>query len=129
MPLLSLIVFMPLAGALVLMLTPAEQHNALRREAFIFSLVPFLLSLGLLGAFDPLNPGMQLTEKAAWIPRFGIFYSVGVDGISLFLVLLTTFLMPIVILEAWGGIHTRVKEYLVFLMFLETGMLGAFFAL
>jgi len=128
MPLLSLIVFLPIAGALVLMVTPAEQHGALRREAFIFSLVPFLLSLGLLGAFDASNAQMQLTEKAAWIPRLGIFYSVGVDGISLFLILLTTFLMPIVVLEAWGSIHKRVKEYMIFLMVLETGMLGAFVA-
>jgi NADH-quinone oxidoreductase subunit M len=121
MPLLALIIFTPLAGALVLMLTPSEQHGALRRGAFIFSLVPFGLSVLLLARFNSADAGFQFTEKLAWIPRFGVFYSVGVDGMSLFLVLLTTFLMP--------NIHRRVKEYMVFLMFMETGMLGAFAAL
>lgn len=127
MPLLSLIIFMPLAGAVVLMLTPSEQETALRRAAFVFSLVPFALSLVLLARFNT-TAAFQFTEKAAWIPRFGIFYSVGVDGISLFLVLLTTFLMPLIILASWGDIHRRVKEYMVFLMLMETGMLGAFVA-
>jgi NADH-quinone oxidoreductase subunit M len=129
MPLLSLIIFTPLAGALILMLTPPEQHGSLRRGAFIFSLVPFGISLYLLLRFNPVEPGFQFTEKLAWIGRFGISYSVGVDGMSLFLVLLTTFLMPIIILAGWGDIHKRVKEYMVFLMVMETGMLGAFAAL
>jgi len=129
MPLLSLIIFTPLAGALVLMLTPPEQQGSLRRGAFIFSLVPFGLSVLLLARFNPADAGFQFTEKLAWIPRFGVSYSVGVDGMSLFLVLLTTFLMPIIILAGWGDIHRRVKEYMVFLMFMETGMLGAFVAL
>ncbi len=129
MPPITLMVFLPLAGALVLMMMPADQEPALRRGAFIFSLVPLALSLGLLGGFDAADPGFQFTEKAAWIPRFGISYSVGIDGISIFLVLLTTFLMPIVILNAWGNIHKRVKEYMIFMMLLETGMLGALVAL
>jgi len=120
---------MPLVGALFLMLMPAQQHGALRRGAFIFSLVPFALSLAVLAGFDAANPGFQFTEKAAWIPRFSVYYSVGIDGMSLFLVLLTTFLVPLVVLAGWGDIHRRVKEYMVFLMFLETGMLGAFVAL
>ena len=97
MPLLSLIVFTPLAGALVLMLTPSDQHGSLRRGAFIFSLVPFALSLYLLARFAAAEGGFQFVEQAAWIPRFGVYYRVGVDGISLFLVLLTTFLMPLII--------------------------------
>ncbi len=128
MPILSLIVFTPLIGVLFLMLMPADQPNALRRGAFIFSLLPFVLSLLLLPAFDTANPGFQFTARAAWIPAFGISYSVGVDGISLFLVLLTTFLMPVVILAAWGDIHKRVKEYMVLMLLLETAMLGAFVA-
>ena len=88
----------------------------MRRGAFIFSLVPFVFSLLLLAAFEPRNTAMQFTEQAAWIPRFGISYSLGVDGMSLFLVLLTTFLVPLVILSGWGDVHKRVKEYMIFLM-------------
>ena len=129
MPILSVIVFLPLLAAIFLMLIPPEQHTTLRRLAFISSLLPFGLSLLVLAAFDPNNTAMQFTAKVGWIPRFGINYSVGLDGLSLFLVLLTTFLMPIVILAAWGDVHKRIKEYMIFMMVLETGMLGAFMAL
>jgi NADH-quinone oxidoreductase subunit M len=125
---LSFTVFAPLLGVLFLMLMPKEQASALRRGAFVFSLLPFALSLVLLARFDAGNPGMQFAERAPWIPAFGISYSIGVDGMSLFLVLLTTFLMPIVILAGWGDIHARVKEYMVLMLLLETAMLGAFVA-
>ncbi|MBI3782378.1 MAG: NADH-quinone oxidoreductase subunit M, partial [Deltaproteobacteria bacterium] len=95
MPILSAIVFTPLAGAFVLMLMRSDQPAALRRGAFLFSLVPFALSVLMLMAFDPAEPGFQFTAKTAWIPGFQVSYSVGVDGISLFLVLLTTFLTPL----------------------------------
>ncbi len=129
MPLLTLIVFAPLAGALIVMLMPKEQHAALRRGAFIFSLLPFGLSLILLAQFNPADVNFQFTENAAWIPQFGVSYSLGIDGISLFLLLLTTFLTPLVILAGWGDIHKRVKEYMVFLLLMETGLLGAFVAI
>jgi NADH-quinone oxidoreductase subunit M len=128
MPLLSLIVFTPLAGALILMLMPKEPHASLRRGAFVFSLLPFALSLCLLARFNPADAGFQFAEEARWIPQFGIAYEVGVDGISLFLVLLTTFLTPLVVLAGWGDIHRRVKEYMVLMLLMETGMLGAFVA-
>jgi len=127
MPLLSLIVFTPLAGALVLMLMPKEQNSSLRRGALAFSLVPFAFSLCLLARFNSAEAGFQFTEQAAWIPQFGIAYKVAVDGISLFLVLLTTFLTPLVVLAGWD-VHKRVKEYMVFMLLMETGMLGAFVA-
>jgi len=126
---LSFILFSPLVGALTLLLISKEQVVALRRSAFFFSLPPFLLSLLLLAAFDPAEAGFQFVEEARWISAFNIFYRVGVDGISLFLVLLTTFLTPLVVLFAWGDIEKRVKEFMVFLLLLETGMLGAFLAL
>ncbi len=129
MPILSLIVFTPLLGVLFLMMMPAEQPTALRRAAFVFSLPPFVLSLLMLLAFNPADPGYQMTAKVAWIPAFGISYSLGVDGISLFLVLLTTFLMPLVILAGWGDIHKRIKEYMILMLLMETAMLGAFVAL
>ncbi len=128
-PILSIILFSPLLGVLTLLLMPREQVAALRRSAFIFSLLPFAVSLLLLAAFDPADSGFQFTEEAAWIPGFEIYYRVGVDGVSLFLVLLTTFLTPLVVLFAWGDIEQRVKEYMIFLLLLETGMLGAFLAL
>ncbi len=129
MPILSLIVFTPLLGALFLVLTPAQLERALRRGALTFSLVPFVFSVGLLLAFDPASSGMQFVEKVAWIPRFGVSYYVGVDGLSLFLVLLTTFLVPLVVLSSWGNVHRRVKEFMVLMLVLETAMLGAFVAL
>src|ERR1700688_3951571 len=103
-PILSLIVFSPLVGALMVALLPAEPLNIPRRAAFTFSLIPFLLSLLMLMAFQPGVGPLQLTEKVAWIPRLGVYYSLGVDGFSLWLILLTTFLTPIVILAAWGDI-------------------------
>jgi NADH-quinone oxidoreductase subunit M len=126
---LSFILFAPLVGALTLLLISKEQVVALRRSAFLFSLPSFLLSLLLLAAFNPADPGFQFVEEAQWISAFDIYYRVGIDGISLFLVLLTTFLTPLVILFAWGDIDKRVKEFMVFLLLLETGMLGAFLAL
>jgi len=107
---------------------PKEPHAALRRGAFVFSLVPFALSLCLLARFNPDDVGFQFVESAAWIPQFGIAYKVGIDGISLFLLLLTTFLTPLVVLAGWGAIHRRVKEYMVLMLLMETGMLGAFAA-
>jgi NADH-quinone oxidoreductase subunit M len=126
---LSCILFAPLLGALTLLLIAKEQVVALRRSAFVFSLPSFLLSLLLLAAFNPVDPGFQFVEEAEWISAFRIYYRVGIDGISLFLVLLTTFLTPLVILFAWGDIEKRVKEFMIFLLLLETGMLGAFLAL
>jgi NADH-quinone oxidoreductase subunit M len=126
---LSAILFSPLAGALTLLLLAGDNVVAIRRSAFVFSLIPFALSLLLLLAFDPADAGFQFVEQAAWIPSFQVFYRIGVDGMSLFLVLLTTFLTPIVILSGWGDIEKRVKEYMFFMLLLETGMLGAFLAL
>ncbi|GIW43455.1 MAG: NADH:ubiquinone oxidoreductase subunit M [Candidatus Binatia bacterium] len=127
MPLLSAIVFTPLLGALVLLFVAREQTQALRRAALVFSLVPFAFSLWLVAEFDGVHGGLQWVERAAWIPRFGIHYMLGVDGISLFLVLLTTFLMPIVCVQAWD-VHHRLKEYLVLLLVMESAMLGALVA-
>ncbi len=127
MPLLSLIVFTPLLAALMLVGIPREQAQALRRAALLFSLVPFALAVWLLLEFNGARGDLQWTERAAWIPRYGIHYMLGVDGISLFLVVLTTFLMPIVFLQAWD-VHKRLKEYLVLLFVMETGMLGALVA-
>ena len=129
MGLLGFLTLVPLLGALLLALLPREHVRGLRRAAFVFSLVPFLASLLLLPAFDAHAPGFQLVERAAWIPAWGIEWYLGLDGVSLFLVLLTTFLTPLVVLGAWGDVHRRVKEFFVFVLVLETGMIGTLVAL
>jgi len=108
---------------------PRAHVNALRWGALVAMLVTFGVSLGLYPRFDSALPGMQLSEHSAWISSVGIFYHLGVDGISLPLVLLTTFLSPIAFLGAWHGITTKVKEFAMFMLLLETAMLGAFLAL
>ena len=127
--LLSAIVFLPALGALALFLLDRRDEGRLRRIALGVSTVAFLLSVGLWLAFDPAEAGMQFEERREWIPGFGISYHLGVDGISLFLVLLTTFLTPLCLLSAWQAITERVKEFLITMLLLETGMLGVFVAL
>ncbi len=136
--LLTIITFFPLAVALGLMATSII-GSALGADGLPDSLwqavalagttLTFLLSLYLYAAFDPLETGFQFTEHAPWIAQYGINYFIGIDGISLLLVVLTTFLMPIVLLAAWNDIKKSVKTYLFFMLALETGMLGAFVSL
>lgn len=124
----SAIIFLPLLAGILLLFMAKEDEELARRFAFGVSLLTFVISLGLLWHFDNSTADFQFVERAQWIPDFGIQYYVGVDGISLFLVLLTTFLMPIVLLASWD-VHKRVKEYLFFFLVLETGMIGALVAL
>jgi len=128
MPLLSLIIFLPLAGAVLLIFFPRDRKGLLYGFALALTLVVFAASLLLYFRFDPAAAGPQLVEKTAWL-GYGIQYHVGVDGISLFLVLLTTFLLPIVLLSSWSYIRDRIKEYLIFMLLLETGILGVFLSL
>lgn len=129
MPLLSSVLFLPLLGAIVLAGFPRERHAVIRGGALVCMLVTFALAVGLYFAFDPTLPGMQFDERVSWIGTVGISYHLGVDGISLSLVLLTTLLSPLALLGAWESIHTKVKEFVLFMLVLETGMLGAFLAL
>ncbi len=127
-PILTLIVFSPLVGALMVALLPAQPLAIPRRAAFTFSLIPFALSLLMLAAFNPAVGTLQLTEKVSWIPRLGVYYSLGVDGFSLWLIVLTTFLTPVVILAAWGDIVRYCKEFMLLMLVLEGCMLGALVA-
>ena len=127
--LLSIIIFLPIVGAIVLLFVNKENHSAIRVVAFIFSLVEFIISLPLFFSFDPGKVGMQFVERAQWVPEYGISYHLGIDGISLLLVLLTTFLTVLCILSSWSAITVRVKEYMISFLLLETGMVGAFVAL
>jgi NADH-quinone oxidoreductase subunit M len=127
-PILTALVFTPTLGAIFLGFLPSEVQ-VLRRAALVFSLVPFLLSLAVLGLFDPARGDFQMVERHAWVPEFGIQYLLGVDGVSLFLVLLTTLLTMLVVLAAFGDVHKRVREYMILMLVLETGMLGTLLAL
>ena len=125
---LTLLLAIPVIGALALLLFPRQQRQLLFAVALIISSANFLWSLKILSQFDGTKGEMQLIERVPWMPFYGIEYAVGIDGISLFLILLTTLLMPIAILASWS-VHDKVKEYLFFMLLLETGMLGAFVAL
>jgi NADH-quinone oxidoreductase subunit M len=126
---LSLIIFTPLAGAIVALFIPSARENLHRNWALIVSAVTFALSILLALAFDNASEGFQFVQEASWIGFFGIEYKVGVDGISLVLVLLTTLLTMVSILASFGPIQTRVKEYMISFLVLEVGMLGVFLAL
>ncbi len=127
-PILSLIMFLPLAGVLVGTFIGREKALALKWWALIVTLADFLLSLILY--FRWVNTAeMQFVERVPWIAELGISYHLGVDGISLFLVLLTTFLTSLAVLSSWTAITERVKEYMIFVLLLETGMVGVFVSL
>ncbi len=103
-PLLSLVMFTPLAGAILLLLVPRRSENAVRWIANLIALAGFLVSLPLWFAFDPADRGWQFVEKLPWIPSIGAQYFVGVDGFSVLLVLLTTLMGSIAILSSWTAI-------------------------
>lgn len=130
--LVSAVVFLPLAWGLIGLLIPVGNgsgQQALRIWTLVGSLATFVLSLEIYFGFQSSGADFQMTETATWIPALGISYNLGVDGISLWLVLLTTFLMPIAILSSFSAVEQRVREYYFLLLALETGMLGAFVTL
>ncbi|HMK66726.1 MAG TPA: NADH-quinone oxidoreductase subunit M [Thermodesulfobacteriota bacterium] len=126
-PILSTLIFLPLIGALVLFLIKDEK--AIRIWSLVVSLVVFVLSLPLYFKFDPTTYKYQFAENVPWIPSFKINYTLGLDGISLFLVLLSTFLMPICVLASWKYIDKRVKEFHFALLLILTACVGVFSAL
>ncbi|MGE5503778.1 MAG: NADH-quinone oxidoreductase subunit M [Actinomycetota bacterium] len=131
-PLLSLTTFLPLLGALFILTIRGEAEvvarNA-RNVALLTSAATFVVSLFILAGFNPAEPGFQLKEAAPWLPGTTVSYSMGVDGISVWFVLLSTFLTPLCILSAFGSVTVRVKEYMVSFLVLETMMVGMFCAL
>jgi NADH-quinone oxidoreductase subunit M len=128
-PLLSLILFTPLLGAILLLLIPKQRVDAIRWVANATAVAGFLVSLPLWFWFDPQIGGWQFVERAAWIPSIGAQYLLAVDGFSALMVLLTTLMGAVAILSAWTAITERVKEFYVFMLVLQTGMIGAFVAL
>ena len=128
--LLSIITYTPLVGALVLLLPPFKKNDDLVRWfANAVGLVGFLVSLPLWFWFDRQGEGFQFVERHEWIPTIGAQYFFGVDGISTLLILLTTLLGFIAILSSWTAVHDRLRQYYVFLLLLQTGMIGTFCAL
>ena len=127
-PILSFVAFFPLLGAILLMFIPKDKKGALYTISLAIAFITFAVSLLLYFNFDAKTADPQFVEKGAWL-GYGINYHLGIDGISLFLVLLTTFLMPIALLSSWSYIQERIKEYLIFMLVLETGIIGVFLAL
>jgi len=127
---LTLMTFFPLVGVLILLFISGEKKNALRWTALITSLVTFGISIWVLTMFDASNPDLQLGRPYNWITVAGwnIQYHLGVDGLSILLILLTTFLTPISILSTWTAVEERVKDFMIFFTLLEVGMLGVFLA-
>ncbi len=127
MPLLSVLIFAPLAGAVLLIFMPKERKDLLYGTAGASSLAALGASFLLYARFNGASAELQFVERVSWLGG-GIQYHVGVDGISLMLVLLSTVLLPIAIFSSWSSVRERIKEYLFFMLLLETGILGVFCA-
>src|SRR5258708_5043040 len=127
--LLSVLIFFPAVGALALLLLRGDDHKFIRIIALIVSLAEFLFSLLVIPKVPIGAAGYHLEEFAKWISQPPINYHLGVDGISLFLVILTTFLTAISVLASWNSIEHRVKEFFVMLLMLEVGVVGVFLSL
>ena len=129
MPLLTLLVLVPLGGGLLVLLTGRDRDALARQLALAVSLVTFAISIFMWMKFDAASPEFQFVETHRWLPDFGIKYHVGVDGISMLLVVLSTFLTPIALLCSWESIEKRVKEFCFFMLVLESAMIGVFISI
>jgi NADH-quinone oxidoreductase subunit M len=127
---LTLVTFFPLIGVLVLLFLKPEQKNAARWVALVTSLITFGISIAVLVQFDPADPNLQMVINIPWIQvaSWTISYQMGVDGLSILLLLLTTFLTPISILSTWTAVEDRVRDFMIFFLLLEVGMVGVFLA-
>src|SRR5262245_24171659 len=127
--LLTLVTFLPTVGALLVLALPRRQDSVIRYATLLTTAVTFVVSLPLYFRFNPSVADYQFVEQRPWIPSLGVTYHLGVDGISVLLVLLTTFLMPLVILSSWTSVESRWKEFAITMLLLETGMVGVFVSL
>src|ERR1039458_1503617 len=127
--LLSIILFTPLAGLAVLLFLPGKNKDLLRIWANLVGFAGFLISLPLVSRFQAGKPGYQFEESVDWIPALGAHYHIGIDGISLLLIMLTTLMGSIAILCSWNAIQERVKEYYAMFLLLQAGMIGVFLSL
>src|SRR5213082_1402700 len=127
--LLSAVTFVPMLGGLALVFVPRRRAGLLKTAALLIALLVFAVSLPLYFGFDGDSADVQFEEQRVWMPTLGVSYHVGIDGISLLLVLLTTFLTPLALASAWHAIEDRLKEFVITVLVLETGMLGVFVSL
>src|SRR3954469_13715119 len=127
-PILSSLIALPIAGALLLMLVrdADNKETVVRQIALVISLPVFAETLLLWARFNPASADFQFVERHAWIPAFGISYAVGVDGISLLLVVLTGFLTPIALVSSWESVHKKTRTFCMFVLLLESAMIGVF---
>src|SRR6476469_2649341 len=131
-PVLTISWLLPTVGALLVLLignADGRRTSLIRWVTLIISVAAFVVTLAIWASFDSASPEFQLVERHLWIPAFGIDYYIGVDGISLLLIVLTGFLTPVAVLSSWIGIERKVKEFCVFLLLLEAAMIGVFLSL
>src|SRR3954463_1485811 len=130
-PILTSLIALPIAGSILLLALPDHERNEalIRRVALIVSLLVFGETLLMWSRFNAMSADFQFVERHAWIPAFGITYAVGVDGISLLLIVLTGFLTPIALLCSWESVHSRTRAFCMFLLALESAMIGVFVSL
>src|SRR5437868_15395440 len=130
-PILTSLIALPIVGALVLLAVPDDEHNdgTVRATALVVSLLVFAETLLLWYHFNAASAEFQFTERHDWIPAFGISYFVGVDGISLLLIVLTGFLTPLALLGSWDSVHKKTKAFCMFVLLLEAAMIGVFLSL
>ena len=129
---LSLIIFFPLLGIPIILFLSylyEDSEEAMKIGALVITLIEFLISIPLFTKFETGSAAMQFVEKIPWIESLGISYHLGLDGISLFLVLLTTFIVPITLLGSWRSIHKGMREFLILMLVLQTALIGTFVAL
>jgi NADH-quinone oxidoreductase subunit M len=127
-PILTSLVALPIAGAILLLFVRDDDHNAalIRQIALVVSVLVFAETLLLWARFVPSSPDFQFVERRAWIPAFGISYAVGVDGISLLLLVLTGFLTPLALLCSWESVHKKTRAFCIVVLLLEAAMMGVF---
>ncbi|MBN2403483.1 MAG: NADH-quinone oxidoreductase subunit M [Spirochaetes bacterium] len=128
-PILTFITFFPLLGILILLLLPGAKSTAVKLTANIITFIEFIITIWLLNNFNSAAEGMQFLERADWIKTANVQYLMGIDGISLLLILLTSLLTFIATLSSWSAIKERLKEYYIFMLLLEVGMVGVFVSL
>src|SRR5215217_1751658 len=131
-PILTSLVALPVAGAILLLFVRGDEEDSapiVRKIALTISLLVFAETLLLWSRFNPASGDFQFVERHAWIPAFGIQYLVGVDGISLLLLVLTGFLTPLALLSSWGSVHKKTKAFSIFVLLLESAMIGVFVSL
>src|SRR5437016_168459 len=129
-PILTSLIALPIAGALILFFASSDEKDAplVRNIALVVSVLVFAETLLLWSRFNAASADFQFVERHAWIPAFGIDYFIGVDGISLFLLVLTGFLTPLAFLGSWESVHKKTKAFCIVVLLLESAMMGVFVA-